>query len=1126
MICPSCQAEVPAGFKFCGNCGQKLDGTPAPAPIRDAPAAPAPPPVPEGERREVTVVFADVSGFTRMSERLDPEEVHAIMNECFAGLGEAIHDEEGYIDKYIGDCVMALFGAPVAHEDDPARACRAALAMQAFLGEFAHRCELRTGIPLRMRIGINSGLVLAGGVGSGIRMDYSVMGDTVNLASRLESNAPPGGVLVSAEVARRVRGRFEFGPRQLLTVKGKSEPVEAYELLCELADTDPRGRDGLSVGVIGRDAELAELVAQWQAARGGGERWLEIRGEMGIGKTRLVEEAALRLGGVRLVAVVATPDVSRRPFGLVRRLIFAVVEALTKQRARPDSREAFAEAIAPLGPALTPFVDALWHLAAPSRLAVPAPDPDPQTLRRIIERGVATLLATLANYLPTATLLLDSYELADEASASLLESMPDAPGGAPLPTLVTSRDDRRPPRRPGSVIRLGRLPDAAARQLLERLVRGVELPAKLRRDILERAAGVPLFVEEMVRALVDQKALAPTEDGSWIWASQAEPAAVSLPASIRAAMVSRLDRLERFAGDFLRQCAVQGLEFDAEITERVRRAPGRPAPPDGGMPAAAVLRDLEHRAVVASIGGTRWAFRQPLMQEACYETLLLRERRALHGETADALCARAGGPDGVAPEPLAHHYERAERWGPAAQANVRAGDRAADLFVNDDAIVRYGRALEMQGRLAAPAEAEQRIGALAHAGAARVNLRVGAYALAEQHARAMREMARRVEDRAEADRLAAAACVHTGRTEEAERLLLGTLAVLRTEAGPDGALVRGLYDLAELYYRANRTKDAVAHLAACRAAAPAEDSLTALHADTLEGKIAHTEGRFADAAALYARAYDAAERIGSLSDRARTVNNMGNAARDLGDYEAARGYFERALEIWERTGDTECIAGGHNNLGNLAMSQGDFPAARAHHEQSLAVCRQIGNVHGATLAQANLAILAMEQDDGSGAVAYAEAALATLGDSANAVLRGLVLVVLGEARLACNDAAAARAVLNRVLGEYDEARHPLAVAGAWRGLGRLALLRGRPGEALPLLDRALAAFERLKRVQEAARTALYRAEALWQLGDTPRACADLESALSRFAAMRADRDVKRVERLLRDLGPRPPSLAE
>ena len=197
MNCPQCSFDIPAGFKFCGHCGCKVEDAssplppPASAPLETERNAPGVPVLQRDERRDVTVLFADVSGFTAMSEKLDPEMVHTIMNEVFEGLGAAICEEDGFIDKYIGDNVMALFGAPVAHEDNTHRACRAALAMQNFLREFSGRNKARTGVILRMRIGIHCGLVLAGNVGSDFRKDYSVMGDTVNLASRMESNAPP-----------------------------------------------------------------------------------------------------------------------------------------------------------------------------------------------------------------------------------------------------------------------------------------------------------------------------------------------------------------------------------------------------------------------------------------------------------------------------------------------------------------------------------------------------------------------------------------------------------------------------------------------------------------------------------------------------------------------------------------------------------------------------------------------------------------------------------------------------------------------------------------------------------------------------------------------------------------------
>jgi tetratricopeptide (TPR) repeat protein len=279
----------------------------------------------------------------------------------------------------------------------------------------------------------------------------------------------------------------------------------------------------------------------------------------------------------------------------------------------------------------------------------------------------------------------------------------------------------------------------------------------------------------------------------------------------------------------------------------------------------------------------------------------------------------------------------------------------------------------------------------------------------------------------------------------------------------------------------------------------------------------HAAGRFADAMRMYARAYATAERGGNLLERARASNNLGNAARDLGQYAEAQLHFTRALELWHQTGDVECIAGARNNLGNLAMSQGDFTKALEHHRESLSICSLIGNVQGAVLAQAKLAILSIEQSDGQGAIATAKEALISLGDAGHMLLRGLIHVVLGEGHLECGDVTACQEEFDRVLKEFDEPTYPLVVAGALRGLGRAALLQGSYSLSLERLDRALGIYESLKRDQEAARTRLYRAEALWRSGDTERARRELERARKRFRLMQASRDAKRADQLLHQI---------
>ena len=1092
MRCPSCGTDIPAGFKFCGACGAKLDGVAEPK--AETPAT---------QRREVAVLFADVSGFTQMSERLDPEEVHALMNRCFAGLGEAIQNEGGYIDKYMGDNVMALFGAPIAHEDDPARACRAALAIQEFIAGFSQECERERGVKLRMRIGLNCGLVLAGGVGSDVRMDYTVMGDTVNLASRLESAAAPGTVLVSEHIHRDTRQAFEFGPPMELVVKGKELPVRAYQLLGEASAS--RVAEVAAAPLIGRERELALLRERIAAGR----RWIEIRGEMGMGKTRLVCEAFASLPERQLVHILATPAICRRPFGLVRRVIHSAFDALLGQPI--STAEAFEAALRGLHPRLETYWKALWYLVAPSRLSVAEPTDDPLALRRTIERGVFAFLEALAARFPHAVLFLDAYEHVDEASAALLQS--PVAGAWPLPVLTATRAGAGPaPLDAAAVIALEPLGEEAAGALLAALMHGAQAPDAFRQKVLRRAAGVPLFLEEIVRALIEAGELASNRECAWAFTPS--PEALKLPSSLRSAMVSRLDRLPQQERELLGHCAVQGVEFNVAAAQRLRQA-------RGAAEAGAILQNLARNGVVrlvTSAAGLMGVFVQPLMQEACYETLLLRDRRELHQVTARALCELAGGAENVAPEALVFHYENSEQWENAAEANLRAANRAGELFLNDEALAGYGGVLADLERAVAVSENAARLRILAHRGAARVHIRTGAYPAGEACIHALIALAASESIRAEGWRLLAMLHMRTGHAQEAQQLLAKVVSVAATGGFPNPDLLSLAWlGLAELHHRAGQMDEAVYSLRCCRATAAAAQSRTTLRADLLEGLIAHTRGQFAEAAEHYRRAFDLAGTLGNPIERARATNNLGNVARDKGDYEAAQSHYQEALTLWRRTGETECIAGGHSNLGNLALSRGDFATARRHYEESLAACLKIGNVNGAALAHANVGILALEEEDGPGAIAPARAALDLLSGAANDILRGLVEAVLGDGHLLAGEIGEAEKWFGKVLAEFRDSTHPLAVATATRGLGRVAARRGESDIALRHFRQAIAGFERLKRSQEEARTVLEEARVLLSLGDAEGARSRACAALERFTAMRADRDAERARRCLREM---------
>ena len=303
LICPQCSSENLPGERFCGECAHDLAEAKVPARVDySRPQTYTPKFLAErilsagksleGERKLVTVLFADVVGYTSISEKLDPEEVQQIMDGCFKILMDEVHRYEGTVDKFTGDGMMALFGAPVAHEDHAQRACYAALGIQKALEAYGDKVKRESKIDFKMRLGLNSGPVIVGAVGSDLRMDYTAVGDTVNLASRMQTMAQPGTILVSRDIHRMTKDFFRFKSLGKLAVKGKEEAVEAYELL-EATQVATRIEAAIVRGLtrfVGRDKEIAVLKEAFDKAKSGSGQIVGLVGEAGVGKSRLLFE--------------------------------------------------------------------------------------------------------------------------------------------------------------------------------------------------------------------------------------------------------------------------------------------------------------------------------------------------------------------------------------------------------------------------------------------------------------------------------------------------------------------------------------------------------------------------------------------------------------------------------------------------------------------------------------------------------------------------------------------------------------------------------------------------------------------------------------------------------------------
>ena len=656
----------------------------------------------EGERKQVTVLFADISGFTAFSERLDPEEVATLTNEVFKELAEVVYQYEGYIDKLVGDAVMAVFGAPVAHEDDPERALRAALAMRERLEQFNRRARERLGQTLTLHIGINTGVVIAGNVGSDLRLSYTVMGDTVNTASRLQDAAEPGQILVSRDTYRLTQAAFTFLALDPLTVKGKRKPLTVFQLQrARLHPGKSRGLMELASAFVGREHDLAQLRGVARELEVGRGHIVTISGEAGIGKSRLLAEWRVEAGErVRWIegrSFAYTTALAYGPFlDLVRRYAGILDDdAEIQARARLDA--AIDRFFPGNAEAHALFANLLAMRLSADEAALLTPLPA-DALRQRLFALVEELFTHLVQERP-ACLVLEDMHWADRASVELVEHLLPLTERLPLAIVGIFRPEPQGP--PGALlaaikaryahrtthIALEPLSETSSLQMVGRLLGTPDLPATLQTVIRSKAEGNPFFVEEVLRALIERGALVRSETSAG-WVATPVIESVTVPDTLQGLLMARLDRLPNETKWVAQQAAVIGHTFLYRVLLQIaEHTPGLDAD----------LSHLEREELIrerARDPEVEYIFKHALTQEVAYRSLLAPRRKELHrkvGAVMEALFAeRLGEFHSI----VAEHFFRGEAWDKAADYFIRAGDAATRLYAHAEARVHYGKALE------------------------------------------------------------------------------------------------------------------------------------------------------------------------------------------------------------------------------------------------------------------------------------------------------------------------------------------------------------------------------------------------------------------------------------------------
>jgi class 3 adenylate cyclase/tetratricopeptide (TPR) repeat protein len=643
----------------------------------------------EGERRQVTVLFADIAGFTSLAEKLDPEEVHGIINHYFEIVTAEVHRFEGTINQYTGDGVMALFGAPIAHEDGPRRAVHAALAIQRGLAAYSRELEHERGFGIHMRIGLNTGTVVVGKIGDDLRMDYTAVGDTTNLAARLQQIAEPDQVLLSDATYKLVSGFFETVDHGNVQVKGHESLIHVHEALrtrarkSGLAAAAERGLTPL----VGRQREVDALLELFERTKTCQGQVVFIVGEAGIGKSRLVYEFRRQLAERKQSAA----WMEGRCVSFGQSIPFLPVVDQLRDALGIGEHDGEPEIIAKVESTLRdlggleahgPYLRNLMSVDAGDPRVAPM---DPAVRRKRTFDALRAVGLSIAATQP-AVFIFEDIHWIDKSTSDYINSCMDVVANAPVLLVLTCRVGYQPPFVPRSyftTITLHSLTEQEAAQMAGRVLGSDDFPPQLQTALMEKAEGVPLFIEEVTKTLLDLGVLR-LQNGHYRMVKGVDD--VDIPQTIQGIIMARLDRLGENGKRTVQLASVIGRQFMQRLLERVAELPGE---------LEGLLQELKSLELIYEQGLLQepaYVFKHAAIQDVAYGSLLVQRRRELHKLVAvaieDLYADRL--PDHFGE--LAHHFSQAEDWPKAIEYSLLAGDRAAWSYSNKEAAEHYARA--------------------------------------------------------------------------------------------------------------------------------------------------------------------------------------------------------------------------------------------------------------------------------------------------------------------------------------------------------------------------------------------------------------------------------------------------
>ena len=700
--CPSCGFTNEPGDEFCGGCGARL-GAPQPSPGKFTPPAPdaytprhlaerilTSKTALEGERKQVTVLFADLKGSMELLADRDPEGARKLLDPVLERMMESVHRYEGTVNQVMGDGIMALFGAPLAHEDHAVRACYAALRMQDAVKEYAEDLRRREGIPIQIRVGLNSGEVVVRSIGNDLHMDYTAVGQTTHLAARMEQLAVPGSILIPADTLALAEGYVQVAALGPMAIKGLPAPLEVYEVV-GAATVRSRLQASAARGLtpfVGRDAELDQLRHALERAGGGRGQLVAVVGEPGVGKSRLFWEFthSHRLDGWLLLESSSVSYGKATAFLPILDLLRAYFQLEPRDDAR-KIREKVTGKLLALDRALEPSLPALLWL-----LEVPVDDPawqrlDPPQRRQQALDGVKRLLLRESQVQPLLVVFEDLHWI-DAETQALLDSLVESLPTVRLLLLVNYRPEYQHAWSGKSCyrqLRIDPLPPESAEALLEALLGTDPALRPLKRLLIERTEGNPFFLEESVRTLVETKTLA-GERGAYRLAKASQT--FQIPATAQAILAARIDRLAPEDKRLLQAASVIGKDVPFTLLQAV--AEGSEETLRRGL---ANLQAAEFLYEARLFPDLEYTFKHALTHDVAYGSLLQDRRRALHARIVETLERLYRDRLTEHVERLAEHAFKGEVWEKAVTYLRQVGAKAFARSANRETVAFLEQAL-------------------------------------------------------------------------------------------------------------------------------------------------------------------------------------------------------------------------------------------------------------------------------------------------------------------------------------------------------------------------------------------------------------------------------------------------